>query len=32
VHCTADPSGYGNLYLADVPAFNSLPEATMPHR
>jgi oligogalacturonide lyase len=23
---TADPNGYGNLYLADVPAFDSLPE------
>ena len=24
---TADPNGYGNLYLADVPEFETLPEA-----
>jgi oligogalacturonide lyase len=26
---TADPNGYGNLYLADVPDFDSLPAAPM---
>ena len=24
---TADPRGYGNVYVADVPEFESLPEA-----
>jgi oligogalacturonide lyase len=24
---TADPNGYGNVYLSDVPAFESLPDA-----
>lgn len=28
---TADPNGYGNLYLADVPAWDALP-AAMPDR
>jgi oligogalacturonide lyase len=27
VLCTADPNGYGNLYLVDVPEFDSLPRA-----
>jgi oligogalacturonide lyase len=27
---TADPDGYGNLYLADVPPFDSLPESPVP--
>ena len=25
VLCTADPNGYGNLYLVDVPEFDRLP-------
>jgi oligogalacturonide lyase len=28
---TADPNGYGNLYLVDVPDFDSLPLATGSH-
>jgi len=24
---SADPQGYGNVYVADVPEFESLPEA-----